>query len=353
MARMVASVFSGKPRMASRIRYCCGSSPAARALASPSLTNMRMRCRSSASARYSSGVIAVAIPIFYRNTIYPSTGGARECAPTLAGKGKQGERSVYRNPEGSAQERYVPTRGNSPRELQRLTERFLSLVVFVALALVKLVCAVAKHIRAQVDAGAFMLARPFFRSAEKQLAGSLAAGCGRHDQSVDLGAHGRFQHIIAADVQPSDHFTAGFRDKHRVHGGGLQAAQALPDFFRRCGISQFAGKFRKPRGIARSRPANLGFCCVIHFFFLRRACTAALFSSRKASAAIQRAAREFCVRMLSAVSMAARFSAKFRLPILRNAQFTAFRTKFRSSPASCSITLSERTKRASGASLSL
>ena len=41
--RIVASSPSGSPRSASKSRYCCGSSSAARATASPSPTNLRMR----------------------------------------------------------------------------------------------------------------------------------------------------------------------------------------------------------------------------------------------------------------------------------------------------------------------
>ena len=64
---------------------------------------------------------------------------------------------------------------------------------------------------------------------------------------------------------------------------------------------------------------------------LRR--TASLVSSRNASAAIQRADRDPCSLMRLAASIASELRPRLRFPICRNAQFTAFLTKLRSSSA--------------------
>src|SRR5712692_2195331 len=81
-------------------------------------------------------------------------------------------------------------------------------------------------------------------------------------------------------------------------------------------------------------------------------CTAALVNSRSASEATQRAALESIARIWFAVRMAKRFSRALRLPICRNAQFTAFLTMWRSSAAWRRIIASSRANLASGARLS-
>ncbi len=76
---------------------------------------------------------------------------------------------------------------------------------------------------------------------------------------------------------------------------------------------------------------NVGLLTVAHH--LRRFLTARLVSSRKASEAIQRAEGFPSARISFASRMAFLFSARFRFPIWRNAQLTAFLTKFLSSLA--------------------
>src|SRR5450759_2058875 len=84
----------------------------------------------------------------------------------------------------------------------------------------------------------------------------------------------------------------------------------------------------------------------------KRAATAGEVSSRRASAAIQRADFEPCSRMRSAASIARPLRWRSRFPIWRSAQFTAFRTKLRSSQASRSQRGKKRSNAPSGAFLS-
>src|SRR5258708_33369323 len=105
------------------------------------------------------------------------------------------------------------------------------------------------------------------------------------------------------------------------------------------GIAKLGGEFGDARSIGAPCTANAPSCFLVgggprfHAAFRRRrACTAALRNSRRASAAIQRADREFCRRIRSAARIAARFRREFLLPMLRSAQFTALRTQFLSSP---------------------
>src|SRR5258705_163831 len=110
-----------------------------------------------------------------------------------------------------------------------------------------------------------------------------------------------------------------------------------------CRIAKLSTELRNPLRIGALRAPNLQLvlACECHLFHAsvrrRRTCTASLFSSRSASAAIHRAARESCLRIFSASRMAARFSRTFLFPIFRKAQFTAFLTKFRASWASREI----------------
>src|SRR5260370_18579089 len=126
------------------------------------------------------------------------------------------------------------------------------------------------------------------------------------------------------------------------------------------GIAELGGEFGDACGVDAPCFANPHSCFLVgggHRFHAafrrRRACTAALRNSRRASAAIQRADREFRRRIRSAARIAARFRRKFRFPMFRSAQFTALRTKFLSSRASRSITRKKRWNLASEACLSL
>src|SRR5258708_35440828 len=126
------------------------------------------------------------------------------------------------------------------------------------------------------------------------------------------------------------------------------------------GIAKLGGEFGDARSIGAPCSANPHSCFLVgggHRFHAafrrRRACTVALRNSRRASAAIQRADREFCRRVRSAARIAARFRRKFRLPMLRSAPLTALRAEILSSRASRSITRKKRWNLASEACLSL
>src|SRR5882724_4250897 len=129
---------------------------------------------------------------------------------------------------------------------------------------------------------------------------------------------------------------------------GFDSSQSFAHLGRGCRIPKLSTELRNPLRIGALRASNLQFvlACECHLLHAsvrrRRTCTASPFSSRSASAAIHRAAREFCLRIFSASRMAARFSRRFRFPMFRKAQFTAFLTKFRSSWASREIIGSSR-----------
>src|SRR5580698_4460842 len=134
--------------MASSIKYCWGSRPTARALASPSRRKWRMRYRNSASARYSAGVISNPMVQVYRSAIYLAT---RRAEPVTG--------LIYRG------------RGDS----QRLAEGFLRLIVFVPLTFVEFMSAFADHVGSHGHAWAAVLARPIFGGFQKPSARAKAA----------------------------------------------------------------------------------------------------------------------------------------------------------------------------------
>src|SRR5262249_28135754 len=131
---MLAVAPSGMPRIAKSSRYCCGSSPAERAAASPSRRKRRTRYRSSAIAWYSEGVIRF-MEQLYRRTI------------------------------GLA--RWWQYDSNFARRLQYFSKGFLGFVVFVAVPEVEGMCAIAHHVRADGHSGAPFGFCPCFRGLEE------------------------------------------------------------------------------------------------------------------------------------------------------------------------------------------
>src|SRR5258708_32316524 len=233
--------------------------------------------------------------------------------------------------------------------------------MLVAVAFVKFVRALANYIRPDRHALAAVLARPIFRGGQQSRTCSQAALPFGDNKSVHFRADFAFKKHVPAHVQPADHSVfCGIRNKYGVLRRGLDSLQSFTDLCSSRRISKLAGQRREGRRIGSPGPPDFQlfvFCnarSLIHAVFLRsRFCTAALFNSRSASAAIQRAAREYCKRILSAAQIASRLSRIFLFPIFRKAQLTAFFTKFRSSYASRSTTLKNRTNRASGATSSL
>src|SRR6266850_8021514 len=162
-AWIVASSPSGRPRIASSNRYCCGSRPAARATASPSPTNLRMRYLSSASAWYSAEVISFAIGQVYRNAIYSATFALNVILEVARWEFSLGSK--------------------------RFAKGLLRLVVLVTVSFVKLVRALANHVRSHGHALAAVFSRPLFRGGEQPRARAGASLPFGDDEAVHFGAY--------------------------------------------------------------------------------------------------------------------------------------------------------------------
>src|SRR6266478_370255 len=205
-----------------------------------------------------------------------------------------------------------------------------------------------------------MLARPLFGGSQQLRSGSEASLSFRNNEPVDFRANLNLQQRLPAHMHPPDHSIFGrIGHEYGVLRGRFDSEQPLAHLRRRGRISQLPGEHRDPRRVSTLRPpdSQLGLVAARRHLSqaaLRRsrACTAALFNSRSASAAIHRAARESCRWILSAQRIASRLSRTFLFPIFRKAQLIAFFTKLLSS-SSRSITRKNRAKRACGAALSL
>src|SRR5260370_4561604 len=233
--------------------------------------------------------------------------------------------------------------------------------MFVAVAFVEFVCALADYVGTARHVFAAVLARPIFRGGQQPRARSQATLAFRANQPVYFRADFAFKKHVSAHVQPADHSVFyGIRNKYGVLRRGLDSLQSFADLCSSRRISKLACQRCKLRRIGSPGPSYFQLFIfsqarsLIHAVFLRsRFCTASLFNSRSASAAIQRAERELCWRILSAARIASRLRRRFLFPIFLKAQFTAFFTKLRSSCASRSITCGNRPNRSSCAALSL
>src|SRR5260370_9454785 len=233
--------------------------------------------------------------------------------------------------------------------------------MLVTIAFVKFVGALANYIGTDRHALATVLARPIFGGGQQLGASSQVALPFGDDQPVHFRPDLHLQQRLLAHMQRADHsMFRSVRDEYGMQRGRLDSQQPLANLCCRRRVSELGGKHGNPRRIGALRSPDLqlfGLATLRRFvhavFRWSRFCTAALFNSRSASAAIQRAARELCERILSAAQIASRLSRIFLFPIFRKAQLTAFFTKFRSSYASRSTTLKNRTNRASGATSSL
>src|SRR5215472_2426942 len=245
--------------------------------------------------------------------------------------------------------------------LQGLAEGFLCFVMLEAVALVEPVGALADHIRADGHAFTAVFASPILCRGQELTAGAKAPVPLRDDKTVNFRAKIGFQERLLTHVDPAyDPSDLCFGYKEGVLRRGPDAAKPLANLRRCCRIAELARQLCEARRVSGFRKPNfqlLPFSVRLHCFAraFRRSLdsTAGLFSSRSASAAIHRADRESCRRLLSAARIASRFSLRFLLPMFRKAQLTAFRTKFRSSYASRSITRKTPTNLASGAAWSL
>src|SRR5215469_1081457 len=257
------------------------------------------------------------------------------------------------------------------RRLQLLPKGLLRLVMLVSMPLIEAVRPLSNHILTHRHPATAHPSRPLLRRLEKRPAHSAAPPLLIHHQPVHLGSPLHFEQGSHAGMHPPDHaMLLGFGHKTCA----VSSLQRLPEprrHFPRCGrVSQLPAQGRNARRVARFRPADLRTSLPNRFrrhlpgwpprqllppfdpFCRNLACTASLLNSRNASAAIHRPARVPFFLILSALSIASRFNRIFRLPILRSAQFTALRTKLRSSEAWRSITFKYFWKGASSAALS-
>lgn len=88
--------------------------------------------------------------------------------------------------------------------LQRLAERFLCLVMLVTVSLVKLVRALANHVRTHGHALATVLSRPFFRDGKQPRARSGASLSFCHYKSIHFRPNLHFKQRLPAHMQPTD-----------------------------------------------------------------------------------------------------------------------------------------------------
>src|SRR5215472_1350094 len=235
--------------------------------------------------------------------------------------------------------------GGVGRNLERLAEGFLRFVVLIAVAFVESVGTLADHIRTDGHALASVFAGPILSRSQQPRARAKAAVSLLYDQTVHLRAKVALEERLFAYMQPADNpGVLGFRNEHRILRGGANPPQPLAKLGGARWIAKLGGEFRQPRRVRGLCAANfqvLAFSIRCHepalAFRRKRASTAGPSSSRSASAAIHRADREPCRRILAAARVASRFNRKFLLPMFRKAQLTAFLTKWRSSPASRSI----------------
>src|SRR5467141_1261290 len=113
-------------------------------------------------------------------------------------------------------------------ELQRFAKRLLRFVMFVAVAFVKLVCALANYIGTHRHALTTVFARPIFGGRQQPRARSQAALPFRDYQPVHFRADSHFKKRLPAHVHPADHSVfGGFSDKYGVLRSGLDSQQPL------------------------------------------------------------------------------------------------------------------------------
>ena len=143
---------------------------------------------------------------------------------------------------------------------ERFAEGFLCLEVFVALAFVKLVRALADYVGTDRHALAAVFARPFFSGGQQSRARSQATLPFANDQSVHFRANVALQERFSAHVQPANHsILLGIRDKYGVLRRRLDRPQSCADL--RCGrrIPELARQHRKLRRIGALRAPDLEF----------------------------------------------------------------------------------------------
>ena len=187
--------------MASNAWYCCGSSPAARALRSLKFRYRRMAYRKSASAsklmRSLPGLdISKYDYIVFRCKLSRSGYVCFQCQ--LERHGPRWSRSLGRSPWRTAPRFCCRTRLNGGKILPK---RLLSLHVFVSQPFVKRMRAVAYHVRAQQNNSTSMFPRPVFSLFHQPFAHAMRSVRVIHHEPADLAASLRFHRAHHEDVK--------------------------------------------------------------------------------------------------------------------------------------------------------
>src|SRR5271170_3176204 len=103
------------------------------------------------------------------------------------------------------------------RDLERLAEGFLCLIVFVPLPFVEFVGALADHLGTHRHAWAAVLARPIFGDFEQSRAGTEAPLVFGDDEPVQFRTSANLQKMSDTDVRPTHHSCSRrFRDEQGV-----------------------------------------------------------------------------------------------------------------------------------------
>ena len=131
------------------------------------------------------------------------------------------------------------------------------IVVFVVVALVEGVGAIADNVGADAHVLAVVFAGPGFGGLQQRPAGALAADFLVDDQSVDFGAGRDFDERHGADVDPAD-YASGFFFGDETGGSFLAEYefQANGHFTRGYRVAELRGKLRDARRVRSSRSAN-------------------------------------------------------------------------------------------------
>src|SRR5271170_1734818 len=149
---------------------------------------------------------------------------------------------AYGGPSGGASRRLYRGEEN----LKGLAEGFLGFVVFVVVAFVEGVGAVADYVGADAHGFAAVPASPVFGGLQEAPAGALAADFFVDDQAVDFGARRDFDERQGADVDPA-HYTGGFFFGDETSGFFLakDELEATGHFARIYWIAELCGELRE------------------------------------------------------------------------------------------------------------
>jgi len=208
--------------MASNAWYCCGSSPAARALRSLKFRYRRIAYRKSASAsklkrsllgldisKHDYIVFRCKLSLFGQTCAAGNNtcGSTRECPQAIF---LHKHRNFRTQRFCRLRVRRINTRNSCGSILKRLSKRLLRLHVLVSQPLVKCVRAFTNHIRSQRNDLASMLPRPSFSPLHQQLADPERPLLAIHHQPANFSPRLRFhrpkqKHMKKSRQSPVSH----------------------------------------------------------------------------------------------------------------------------------------------------